>query len=213
MEEKQEIIGTAENNNQMSKSKKLAFFAIFVALVIIIQVLSTVIGKLFLITAPTLAFVPILLAIVTLGFWQGFALGAVFSTVVMVFNVSGYDGGAYAMFAYSPVLTILLIYVKGCLAPVVAGLVYKALKNKMPKGSIWISSALLPVVNTGVFCVGMLLFYRGYLSPDNAMGFKDYFYTVFIVIAGVNFLIEFFVNIILTPVVTDVKKVFDSKRY
>ena len=63
--------------------------------------------------------------------------------------------------------------------------------SSMPKGSIWISSALLPVVNTGVFCVGMLLFYRGYLSPDNAMGFKDYFYTVFIVIAGVNFLIEF----------------------
>lgn len=215
MEEKQEVISSAENKNQMSKSKKLAFFAIFVALVIVVQVLSTVIGKLFGIVAPTLAFVPILIAIVILGFWQGVALGAVFSTVVLIFTVTGYDSFSLLIFQDQPILTIIMIYAKGCLAPAVAYLVYKALKNKMPKGSIWIASLLLPIVNTGIFCVGMLLFYRGFLLNVDIPSFKGHniFFIVFIALAGVNFLIEFFVNIILTPVVTDVKKVFDSKRY
>lgn len=209
MEEKSKNTNTVV----MSKSKKIAFFAVFVALVIVVQVLSTVLGQFFRIVAPTLAFVPILLAIVTLGYWQGVALGAVFSTVVLIFTASGYDPGSYAIFNYSPVLTVLLIYVKGCLAPVVAGIIYKVLKNKMPKGSIWVCSAILPIINTGVFCLGMLLFYRGYFRLQNITDFKGILYTVFIAIAGVNFLIEFFINIILTPVVTDVKKVFDKGNY
>ena len=129
-----------ENKNQMSKSKKIAFFAVFVALVIVVQVLSTVIGKVFAVVAPTLVFVPILIAIVTLGFWQGVALGAVFSTVVLIFTLTGTDSFSLMVFQDQPVLTVIMIYAKGCLAPVVAGLVYKALKNKMPKGSIVIKS-------------------------------------------------------------------------
>ena len=195
----------------MSLSKQLAFLAIFVALVVVIQVLSTVLGKIFMVVAPTLVFVPILIAIVTLGFWQGVLLGGVFSTVVLIFTVTGYDSFSLLIFQDQPVLTVIMIYAKGCLAPVIAGLVYNALKNKMEKGSIWIASLLLPVVNTGVFCLGMLVFYKGFLvetfKSDNV------FYIVFITLAGVNFLVEFFANVILTPVVTDVKKIFDRGAY
>ena len=83
----------------------------------------------------------------------------------------------------------------------------------MPKGSIWIASFLLPIVNTGIFCIGMLLFYKGTLSKIPDFNGLNFVYVVFISLAGINFLIEFFVNVILTPVIIDVKKVFDSKRY
>jgi len=194
----------------MSKGKKIALFAIFAAIVIVVQILSTVVGKIFVIVAPTLAFVPILLAVITLGLWQGVGLGAVFSLVAMIFVVTGYDSFSYLMFSDQPVLTILLIFVKGCAAPLVAGLVYNALKFKLPKVSIWITSALLPIVNTGIFCIGTLLFYRGFLLnifPSNGV-----FYTVFISLCGINFIVEFFVNLILTPVITDVKKVVENNN-
>lgn len=211
MEESTKIVENNNKPNKMSLSKQLAFLAIFVALVVVIQVLSTVLGKIFMVVAPTLVFVPILIAIVTLGFWQGVLLGGVFSTVVLIFTVTGYDSFSLLIFQDQPVLTVIMIYAKGCLAPVIAGLVYNALKNKMEKGSIWIASLLLPVVNTGVFCLGMLVFYKGFLvetfKSDNV------FYIVFITLAGVNFLVEFFANVILTPVVTDVKKIFDRGAY
>ena len=211
MEESTKIVENNNKPNKMSLSKQLAFLAIFVALVVVIQVLSTVLGKIFMVVAPTLVFVPILIAIVTLGFWQGVLLGGVFSTVVLIFTVTGYDSFSLLIFQDQPVLTVIMIYAQGCLAPVIAGLVYNALKNKMEKGSIWIASLLLPVVNTGVFCLGMLVFYKGFLvetfKSDNV------FYIVFITLAGVNFLVEFFANVILTPVVTDVKKIFDRGAY
>lgn len=213
MEESTKIVENNNNPVKMSAAKMIAFLGIYIALVIVVQSLSTVIGKLFSVVAPTLAFVPILLAIITLGVWQGVVLGAVFSTVVLIFGLTGVDGFTSFVIQDQPALTIILIYLKGCLAPLVAGLVYKVLKDKMPKGSIWIASFLLPIVNTGIFCIGMLLFYKGTLSKIPDFNGLNMVYIVFISLAGVNFLVEFFANVILTPVVTDVKKIFDRGAY
>ncbi len=190
----------------MSKSKKITYLSVLTALVILFQCMATVIGVTWKVV-PTLALIPIILGVVILGVWEGTFLGFVFSTVVFIFGISGYDAGTYAMIQYNPVLTTALIYVKGCAAPFVAGIVYNFTKNKMPKTSVWLVSALCPLVNTLLYCLGMFFFLdflRGAGYNENAM------YLVFIVLPGVNFLIEFTLNLVLTPAIVRVNEIFDK---
>ncbi len=192
--------------DKMTKSKRITYLAILSALVILFQCMATVIGVTWKVV-PTLALIPIILGVVILGVWEGTFLGFVFSTVVFIFGISGYDAGTYAMIQYKPVLATLLIFVKGCMAPFVAGIVYKLTKNKLPRASIWIASALCPIVNTLLYCLGMFFFLdflRGAGYNQNAM------YLVFIVLPGVNFLIEFTLNIVLTPAIVRVSSIFDK---
>lgn len=212
VEEQQETLNQGNLGNQsitkkMSKSKKIAYMALFTALVIILQCISTIVGKVFLVTPPTLAFVPILLAIVVFGIWEGVYLGGVFSLVVLIFGLTGYDAFTYGMIQYMPLVTILLIFVKGMVAPLVACFVYNLLKKAMPKVAIWIASALLPIVNTGVFCLGAFLF-KSHLYAIGLQG--NIFAIIFLTLAGTNFLIEFIVNVVVTPAVIVVKRVFDK---
>ena len=150
----------------MTKSKRITYLAIFSALVIVLQSFTSFIGvngiwK----VAPTFALIPIVLGGVILGVWQGAFLGFVFSTVVLIFGLTGYDLFTNGMIQYNPILAVLLIYAKGCCAGFVSALVYRLMKNKFPKLSVWFSSALCPLVNTGLFCVG-------------AFFFKNYFCTI-----------------------------------
>lgn len=190
----------------MTKSKQITYLAILSSLVIIFQCIATVLGVTWRVV-PTLALIPIILGVVMLGVWQGTFLGFVFSSVVFIFGISGYDAGTYAMIQYKPVLATLLIYVKGCAAPFVSGIVYNLLKNKFPKASVWVASALCPIVNTALYCFGMFFFLdflRAGGMNQNAM------YLIFIFLPGVNFLIEFTLNLVLTPAVVTVNRVFDK---
>ncbi len=190
----------------MTKSKRITYLAILSALVILFQCMATVIGVTWKVV-PTLALIPIILGVVILGVWEGTFLGFVFCTVVFIFGISGYDASTYAMIQYRPVLTTALIYVKGCFAPFVSGIVYNLTKNKMPKASIWIASALCPIINTLIYCLGMFFFLdflRGAGYNQNAM------YVVFILLPGVNFLIEFTLNLVLTPAIVRVNGIFDK---
>ena len=190
----------------MTKTKKITYLAVLSALVIVLQCISTVLGATWKVV-PTLALIPIILGAIILGVWQGAFLGFVFSTVVFIFGISGYDAFTYAMIQYNPVLTIFLIYFKGCLAAFVAGLVYKFTKNKLPKASVWFASALCPIINTLTFCLALFL----YVPFINDLGLDgNLMYTVFITFAGVNFLIEFALNLILTPAVITVRNVFNK---
>lgn len=190
----------------MTKSKQITYLAILSALVIIFQCIATVLGVTWRVV-PTLALIPIILGVVILGVWQGTFLGFVFSTVVFIFGVSGYDAGTYSMIQYNPVLATLLIYVKGCAAPFVSGMVYNLMKNKYPNASVWVASALCPIVNTAIYCFGMFFF----LDFLRASGFnQNAMYLIFIFLPGVNFLIEFTLNLVLTPAVVTVNRVFDK---
>lgn len=190
----------------MTKSKQITYLSILTALVIIFQCLATVIGVTWKVV-PTLALIPIVLGIVILGVWQGVFLGFVFCSVVFIFGISGYDAGTYAMIQYKPILTTALIYVKGCVAPLVSGVVYNLTKTKFPKASIWLAAALCPIVNTLLYCLGMIFF----LDFLRAGGYnQNAMFLIFIFLPGINFVIEFTLNLILTPAIVTVSRVFDK---
>ncbi len=74
-------------------------------------------------------------------------------------------------------------------------LVYFALKSD--KAAYYIASMTAPVANTGIFIIGMMLFFRPLL--ETWAGGSDVFVYAITGLAGINFLIEFAVAVIFAP--------------
>ena len=110
-------------------SRNVAFLAILVALVIVLQVMSTLIGRL---GGTPLSFVliPVVLGAVMIGPLAGTLLGFIFGVVVAVCGITGFDAWTFLLFSEQPVLTVLLCLVKGTAAGAAAGLLYKAIARK-----------------------------------------------------------------------------------
>jgi LytS/YehU family sensor histidine kinase len=95
-------------------------------------------------------------------------------------------------------MTGLICIVKGTAAGLVPPVVHRALRNRMPFGSVVIASALAPVCNTGLFMIGMLIIMKtleAFLAGAMTVG---YFLGAIIL---VNFAIEFAFNLILSPAI------------
>ena len=74
----------------------------------------------------------------------------------------------------------------------------KLTKNRLLP-SVLVASAFTPLVNTIVIAyIGMILFFRPTLTEW--AGGTDILTFVFLALIGVNFLVEFFINVILCPI-------------
>ena len=64
-----------------------------------------------------------------------------------------------------------------------------------------LAAVAAPVVNTGLFILGALTVLNGLITQNFVVSGSNIIYFVFIVCAGVNFLIELAVNVIFTPAI------------
>ena len=103
----------------------------------------------------------------------------------------------------SPFWLTLVCVGKAVLCGWVAGLVYKALSNNQTLGCI-AAAICAPIVNTGVFAVGMLTVFRSILQ-DFAGG-TDIVYYFCVAFIGVNFLVELGVNAVLSAAIARIVK-------
>ncbi len=88
---------------------------------------------------------------------------------------------------------------KGSLAGFVAGLVYNALSKKNQILGAVAAAFCAPIVNTGIFIIGLLLFFRETLQAW--AGDTDILFFAVIGLTGINFLVELGVNMVLAPVI------------
>ena len=72
-------------------------------------------------------------------------------------NISAFTEAALFM-TYSPVACVITLLLKGILAGLAAGWVYKALCKKHPVGAVTCAAVVAPVINTTVFLLGCLMF-------------------------------------------------------
>ena len=143
--------------------------------------------------------IPIVLGGMLYGPGAGAFLGGVFGAVVVVVSAAGLDIGGNMVFLANPFLCILLCMLKGIAAGLVSALVFKALDGRIRhRAAIAISAGVAPICNTGIFIIGMLLFFRDVLSVK-ANG-TDLLVYVITGIAGVNFIVEFLLNVIVAPI-------------
>lgn len=182
---------------------RMVQIALFAALVAVLQVLSTVIPMPY--VKITLTLIPVVLGGVYFGKGAGVFLGAVFGVVVTGFTVSGLDGGAFMMFQARPIMTVFICIAKGMLAGLAAAWVFEVLHKKFSRStSILLSAAVAPIVNTAFFCVFLFIFYPEILQTW--AGGTDVWLYMLTVLVGINFVVEFLLNIILCPAIgTNVK--------
>jgi uncharacterized membrane protein len=178
------------------KNLRLTQVSILAALVVVLQFISygIKIGTFNL----SLVLIPIVVGGALFGARTGTLLGTVFGVVVTIGCISGMDIGGNILWNVNPLLTAAVCLIKGAAAGAVGGFVATILQKKHhPFAGVLCSAIVVPVVNTGLFCLAMrFLFYDTLVSW--AAG-QNVVYYIFIGLIGINFLIEFGINLVLSP--------------
>ena len=138
--------------------------------------------------------VTIILGAVLYGPLSAAFLGAVFGLTVCFSVISGNDAGGFVLFSQRPMITLLLCLVKSTAAGYLAGLCAKR------KSTLYLSAAVAPLVNTGIFILGLVVFFRDTLVLW-ANGEEAVMQFILFSILGVNFLAELLLNLLLVPVI------------
>ncbi len=193
--------------NNISRMVQLA---VLLAIVIILQCFlgSIVVGA----TSFSVVLVPIVIGAILLGPGAGAFLGFAFGLVVLIRGITGQDGFTNMLFVAQPLFTALICLGKGAAAGWIAGLLYKLLGKVSSFWASVVAAASAPVVNTGLFILGGLTLVRGTLEA-NLSTFGADSVLIFLVIgcAGINFLVEFGVNLVLSPAIYRIISVVKSK--
>lgn len=182
------------------KTRRLTGLALLTAIIIVLQVVASFVK--FGPFSITLALAPIIIGAALYGASAGAWLGGVFGVVVFIACVAGWDVGGNILFTANPFLTCVLCIVKGALAGLVAGVAFRAIEGRSPMAASITAGILCPVVNTGIFCIGLTLFFHDTLVAW--AGGTDLVYYIIFGLTGVNFLLELAINLVLSTVIVRV---------
>ena len=128
------------------------------------------------------------------GAWLGFVFGVV---------VTATDAGAFL--AINVPGTVATCILKGMLAGLAAGLVYKLLENKNRWAAVISAAVVAPVVNTGIFLLGCRIFFFPTINEWAAgAGFESAGQYMIFGLVGLNFVVEAVINIALSSIIVRV---------
>ena len=194
--------------NKRLDTRTLTGMALLTAVVVILQLLGAFVR--FGPFSISLVLIPIVVGAALYGVWAGAWLGFVFGMVVLFQPDTG------VFLTISPLGTILVVLLKGALAGLCAGLVYKALSQRSKQAeapskegkkrgvdpAVIAAAIVCPIVNTGIFLLGCLVFFLPTISEwAAASGFKNVGTYMILGLVGGNFLFELLFNIVLSPVI------------
>ena len=182
------------------KTKNMVGLGIFTAIVVVLQFLGG--GIKFGMFSISLVLVPIVVGAAMYGWKSGAWLGFAFGAAVLL------SGDAAAFLAVNPLATVLVVLLKGTACGLAAGVLYKLLVNVNNTVAVFGAAIICPIVNTGVFLLGCQLFFLETVAGwGAAIGYENVAAYMFLGLAGVNFLIEIGVNIVLAPVIVRLIKI------
>ena len=136
------------------------------------------------------------------GAWLGGVAGAVYFATP----------GVALWFGFSIPGTIITVMVKGVLSGLCAGLVYKLLENVNRYLAVLVSAIVCPVVNTGIFLLGSVVFFMDVVNTGavgEGISVGAYLIVFFV---GLNFIFELIVNIAMSPGIVRILDVVKKKR-
>ena len=194
-------------------AKNIAMLGVLTAFVVLFQVcLGTIkIGP----TSFSLVLIPIVLGSCLIGPLAGGFLGFVFSLIVFLYGLFGADVFTNVMLNTNFAVTFLIIFSKGILAGIVPGLLFNALKPVDDKLAVTVSALSAPVVNTAIFVLILFafrnVFVQSFIDKGYVSSVSSWANFVFIGCAGLNFIVEFGVNLVATPLFYTVISVVDKK--
>ncbi len=179
-------------NNQVKKHVTLSLLA---AIVVVLQVLCTFVR--FGPFSITLALTPIIVGAAVYGVGAGALLGFIFGCVVLLTGIFGWDGGTVMLLmGLNAPATVLICLGKGLAAGYAAGILHHIISKKSSSAAALISAIACPIVNTGLFLVGMSVFFMSTLESW-AKGENLMIYIIF-GLTGLNFLVELLSNLVIS---------------
>ena len=194
--------------NSHKKILDMVVLAMLLALVVVLQIFGGFIKiGMF---SPSLVLIPIVIGAILVGPTGGAIVGAAFGVVVVVQCAMGIDAGGFILWNINPVLTALICLVKGACAGLVPGLIYKAIAGNEPTDKKILVSSIIaaisaPIVNTGLFLVGLSVFFTDTLYAWS--GGTNVMLYIITGLVGINFLLEFLINVVVSPAISTVVKV------
>lgn len=176
--------------------KRMAAVGLLMAIVVVMQFISGVIPPVSGFSI-SLVLIPVVLGSALYGPGVGALLGGTFGAIVFINCITGSDVGGAMVFQANPVLCFLVVMGKGILAGLASGWMYRLLKNKNSYIAMLCAAIVCPVVNTGVFVVCMLTFFKDVLSAWAGGGDLLSYILTGLVVA--NFLPELAINVVFSP--------------
>lgn len=183
----------AKNLQNRTRVHNLILLAVFTALVVVLSFIKIPLGPF----SVTLTLPVIVIGGALCGVWAGAWLGAAFSIMVFV------TGDAAAFLAINIPATILVVMVKGTAAGLAAAFVYRLLQknNKITLATL-AAAITAPIVNTGIFSIGCLCFFMETIKSWGLdSGYTSGISYLFLGMIGLNFVVEFAVNFVLSPMI------------
>ncbi len=192
------------NKNGMS-TRTLALGAVLTALVVLLQFMGAFVH--FGPFSISLVLIPIVIGAAIGGVRLGAWLGLVFGLVVLA------SGDAAAFLAISVPGTIVTVLLKGTACGALAGLTYQKLASRSRDLAVAAAAVVCPVVNTGVFLLGCLLFFLDTVAAwGQAAGFGSIGAYMLFGLVGGNFLFELGSNVVLSPIVVRLLHIREQSR-
>lgn len=183
------------NANTRDRTRSLALLALLTAIVAVLQMMGLAIR--FGTFSVSMVGVPVVIGGALLGPLAGAWLGLVFGVTVLL------SGDAALFFAWNPAATVAIVLLKGILAGLVSGWLYRILVRKNGFLAALAAAVAYPVVNTGVFFFGSMLFFL-----DDCVQFAANLgvtgsgpIVIMIVFIGFNFFFELALDLVLAPII------------
>lgn len=201
-----------KSEKKFFSARNVTYLAVLLALVIVLQVFSGYfqVGT----TRLSFVLVPIALGGMILGVWAGLFLGLAFGVVVIIDALCGLDAFTLLLINASPVsavFTILLCLAKGAAAGAGSALIFKFVAKKNTYAATFAAALAAPILNTGVFVLGAFCMPNVLRDVFAALGVGvdglSAGYIVFVLCVGVNFFVEFAINLICAPAIYTVDRV------
>ena len=194
-----------KRRNNSQSIEKLVLLALFTALVAILAYFGGFI-KIGGLASISLTLIPVVLGAAVCGPSAGAWLGGVSGVVFFLTADSAFWLGL------SIPGTIITVMVKGIAAGLVAGLVYKILEKKNRYVAVIAAAIVCPVVNTGIFLLGCMIFFIDAvkdMAAGEGMSIGAYLILFFV---GLNFVFELLTNIILSPAIVKLLNIRKDKK-
>ncbi len=181
-------------NKRREQTQKLALLALLTAIVAVLAYFGGFI-KIGGLASISLTLIPVVIGSALLGPYAGAWLGGVSGAVFFLTADSAFWLGL------SIPGTIITVMVKGILSGLCAGFAYKLLEKVNRYLAVLVSAVVCPVVNTGIFLLGCLVFFMDAVKGmATAEGISIGAYLILFFV-GLNFVFELLANIILSPAI------------
>lgn len=198
------------NKSRRSSTERLTVTALLTALVAVLAYFGGFIK--FGVASVNLTLVPVIIGAALLGPAVGAWLGAVSGVVFFM------TADAAFWLGLNIPGTLITVMAKGILAGLCAGLIYRGVSKALSKFGVgdivatFAAAVVCPVINTGLFLVGCLVFFREtvLLAGASAAGLSLGSYMLFGMV-GVNFLLELAANVLLAPAICSLIKLARKK--